>query len=397
MNPYVISFECNRGRASEFDKTEAGTATVRLQDRTGAFDPTNASSPYSPNIVPLRPFKLNIKHPFTNVFYDVFSGYTEQYEYDRESRKGAVTTVPLTDGFELLEQAAAPGGDNGCLYVAQHVDDRIRAALADASWPVGRRARLATGNVNVQSVVYDHGTSILEIIQDAADAEFPGVANFFMDKNGNAAFSGRGIRQTASPETTYSRWVKRWRVGDSASCALDPTLLPIFDMKSIMGKNQIYNDVVAAPRNVEQKHINANYVRNAASRAKYGRRKLSFLDLMTLQGTTTEQNAREETKDFATYYAANYAQPRSRISEIEFHAHMDEVNPATRAALWTFVLQVELNHILEVHTIHPGGGGFAGVDFYVEGIHHEAANLNQKMPWWGMKLDLSPRGIAHYP
>jgi hypothetical protein len=397
VNPYVISFECTRGRRSEFDKTEAGTATVKLQDRLGDFDPTNAGGAFYPNIVPLRPFKLNVKHPFSGVFYDVFSGYTEDYVYEREGPLGAITTVPLTDGFELLEQATAPGGDNGCLYVAQHVDDRIRAALADANWPVGRRARIATGNVNVQSCVYDHGTSILEIIQDAADAEFPGVANFFMDKNGNAAFSGRGIRQTASPETTYSRWVKRWRVGDSGACALDPTLLPIFDLKAIMPKDQIYNDVVAAPRNVEQKHINANYVRNATSRLKYGRRKLSFLDLMTLYGTTTDQNARAETKDFATYYATNYAAPRSRISEIEFHAHMDEVDPLTRAALWDFVLQVELNHIIEVHTVHPGGGGFDGVDFYVEGINHDAANLNEKMPAWVMKLDLSPRGIAHYP
>jgi hypothetical protein len=394
-NPYVISLEVRRGRSSEFDKTDAGNASVRVQARDGAFDPTKTNGPYG-TLLPLRQMALNIAHPFTGLFYNVFVGYIEEFGYTRDGPRGAYTSIPLTDGFELLNQATPPGSADGCLYVAQHVDDRIRAALADANWPAAR-TRIATGNVNVQSIVYDHDTAILEVIQDAADAEFPGVANFFCDKNGAAAFSGRGIRQTASPETTYPKWIKRWRVGDSGACAADPTLLPIFDCLIAKGKDNIFNHVVSAPRNAEQKRINANVVKNQGSINTYGKRKLPLLDLMTLYGTTSDQTALKECKDFATYYVNNYATPRSRVKEIEFHAHMDEVAPASRSALWDFVLQAELNHIVEVHTVHPGGGGLAGVDFHIEGINHEAHNLNKKTPWWSMKLDLSPRGIAHYP
>lgn len=398
-SPYVVSFNVDRGRKDEFDKTEAGNGTVTLSARDGTFDPTKAGS-YAAK--PLRQFAINIAHPFTGVGETVFSGYTEGASYKRRGPRDGYTELTITDGFELLEAAHVPVPDppseRGCLYAAAHVDDRIKAALADANWPAARTA-VATGNVEVQTVMYDPGTSCLEVIQEAADAEFPGVANFFINRKGVATFNGRGIRFTATPETTYPNKVKRWRVGDSGACAADNTLLPIFDMDGIgPSKDMIYNFVVAGPRGAEHRHLVGQKVRDSISIVNYGRRRLELLDLLTLYGTTNNQDALAETKGFGNYYVDNYSLPHNRIEEIVFHPHMDEVSPSTRSSLWTFALQVDIGHIVEVHTIHPGGGGFAGVDFFVEGIHHEAHSLNEKMPWWEMKLDLSPRALyATYP
>ena len=91
---------------------------------------------------------------------------------------------------------------------------RINQALADANWPSGLSS-VFTGNVNLNETVYSPGESILAVIHDAADAEFPGVANFYVDRYGVVCFHGRNARfnpsSTASDATHWDFHV--WDVG----------------------------------------------------------------------------------------------------------------------------------------------------------------------------------------
>jgi hypothetical protein len=382
MAGYVTAFETHRGRESEFDKTEAGTAEISLITTDGRFDPTNATGPYYGQLDALKQSKINIQHPIAGTFHDVFTGYVEDWENRRYGQKHIETTVPLTDGFELLEQAQVPpsgvhtGG--GGFYAAAHCDDRIYAALADGAWPA-ERTRIASGNVNLQAVTYPPGTSMLSIIQDAADGEFPGVANFFMTKEGWARFTGRYIR--FQPDT-YG--IPKWRVGDAAACAIDPTLIPIFDMRWTRSKSLLYNTALVLPEGVAAADVPGNRVTNGVSVNKYGWRNRDIQGLLTLDGDDGKTGL-AECKDFATYYVNNYSTPHDRVYDVEIHGH------SVRADVWDLLLNIEIGHRLEVNTVHPGGGGFNAAEFYVEGIHNYASALNEKIPKWRSLFDLSPR------
>jgi hypothetical protein len=61
------------------DKYLSGTATVRIIDETGAWNPQNVSSPYYPNLVPLR--SIQISAAYSGTTYGIFKGYITEYLY----------------------------------------------------------------------------------------------------------------------------------------------------------------------------------------------------------------------------------------------------------------------------------------------------------------------------
>lgn len=77
VTTYVAGFTYNRGRSHELENVQAGTASVMLDNRDRRFDPTYASSPYSPNVRPMR--RLRIQAVWSAVTYDLFHGYIEAW------------------------------------------------------------------------------------------------------------------------------------------------------------------------------------------------------------------------------------------------------------------------------------------------------------------------------
>jgi hypothetical protein len=58
--------------------------------------------------------------------------------------------------------------------------------------------------------------------------------------------------------------------------------------------------------------------------------------------------------------------------------------------LWKLCTEIELSDVLNVATQHPGGGGFGGVDFFVEGLSYDARPKNAAEPEVTLTVDLSP-------
>lgn len=412
----VQTFETSRGRASEFEVIGAATATIVADNSDGALDPTNTGGPYYGNLLPLRQSKINMQHPYSGDYFDLFTGFLEELQQVRPAGSTRImqTTMPLTDGFEILTNAQlnATGGrtrdtatalqKGGAYYAAQHVDARILAAAADAGWPTAK-LRVATGNINCQDRTYDSDGDILEIMQEAAMAEFAGVANLFIDKSGNLAFSGRKIRFTSLAEAiaggtivTYPDWVKIWRIGDAGAMADDATLLPIHknNFAWTFGKETIYNDIIVLPMGVDAADVPSLRIVNTDSRDRYGSRALSFSDLIMLSGYDPDftEDAVAVAGDVAQYYADNYADPHQRITSIEMHGAMamGHDDDGIGSALWDMLLNIEINHLVQVYTQNPGGGGFTGEWMFVEGIRYSCSALNNRIPNLVMQLDLSP-------
>ena len=58
VTTYCLGFDTKLGRQHELNRVEAGTATVRLDNKDRRFDPANTSSPYSPNVLPNKRLRI---------------------------------------------------------------------------------------------------------------------------------------------------------------------------------------------------------------------------------------------------------------------------------------------------------------------------------------------------
>ena len=183
------------------DKYLSGTATVRIIDQTGAWNPQSVTSPYYPNLVPLRSIQISANYSGTN--YPIFKGYITEYlyTYPKDQEIGYVDLI-CSDGFKLLFNSnvttvtgQAAGQDTGT---------RIDKILNTIGWPASQRS-IQTGNT---TCVADPATvrTGLTAIQTA---EFTEQGAFYVDKAGNAVFKNRQFvydAQAATP-TEFSNAV----------------------------------------------------------------------------------------------------------------------------------------------------------------------------------------------
>jgi hypothetical protein len=386
----VQSWDTDRGRAYELDKTQPGTVVCKIFDYEGVLDATNAFSPYAGKINPLMQIAVFLTNPVSNEEASLFRGFVENIETEMDvSMKFLIHTITGVDGQDTVANAEViPDGTTGnAAYAAGAIDTRIGAALTDAGWFAGLR-RIFSGNVNEQETVYAPRDSLLTVVEDAADSEFPGVANVYIDKAGNFTFHGRLARFNPT-NPLYD--INSWKAGDGAHADLDDTVVPISSMKFDRSKAHIYNAVMALPQNIADADIAGQIVSDDPSIDQYGVRSLSFENLVTAGGEHDGLNANEETALFATYYVNNYKEPRTRVNELGFR--IPRATSPNLAAWWDLVCGVDISDVVLLTTTHVGGGGF-NENFFVEGVHISAKPLKNEYPELDVTLDLSP--AAYY-
>jgi hypothetical protein len=196
----VTSYSIDRGRAYELDQTDAGHATVQITDPDGILDPTNPAGPYYGQIRPLLHAVLCRQDPVTGLWEERFRGYVEEYSYDiHPSQQVNQLTVSLVDLFEIAGSAEMQPGQFGAdingqvSYGVALSNERVVAILTDLGLPRHRYATLP-GTVMLHSSRYSGGESALSAVQEAADGEFPNLANVYCDRHGRICFHGRTAR-----------------------------------------------------------------------------------------------------------------------------------------------------------------------------------------------------------
>ena len=97
----VSKVSIRRGYNLLQEQFQAGTATIRVIDPNGDWNPTNPSSPYYGKLVPLRKVRISANSSF------LFSGYTTAYNYtwDKEQNIGYVD-IELSDAFRLFNMSS---------------------------------------------------------------------------------------------------------------------------------------------------------------------------------------------------------------------------------------------------------------------------------------------------
>jgi len=310
--------------------------------------------------------------------------------------------TPSLTGFPNIYYQGTPsnlGAGEPDVFV--HVDERIVKLLDDAGWPgtgnTGRPGSTAplrnifSGNVSVQGVVYGRVDSLLQALFDAADAEFPGVANIYVSKEGVVTFHGRYARFFPD-RPGYG--INRWYVGGHLEAAADPDVAPLAGpLRFYRSKDDVINSAMALAANDDPATTGVVIAADSASQTKYGYRSMNFENLLTSAGHDDADDPTTrivECNKFADYYVRNYKTPKTRVQTLRFRPRGFGTIGAT--AVWNLICGVELGDVVTLTTAHLGGGGF-GEDFYVEQIRCTAQPMRRDMHDITLELEVSPAGF----
>lgn len=105
ITAYVRGVDVSRGRQFELDLVEASVMTLEIEDEDRRFDPTNASSPYFPNVKPMRLVRYTVTH--NAVTYRRFTGFIEGWPVRWEGGGDPGSSrfeLRCTDLFKVLAQ-----------------------------------------------------------------------------------------------------------------------------------------------------------------------------------------------------------------------------------------------------------------------------------------------------
>ena len=276
--------------------------------------------------------------------------------------------------------AVLPAGMSGVVFyedgpVATGTNDpsdggRIELLLDDADLVADMYVAFS-GNVDVNETLYDSDDDILSALRDAADAEFPGIANVYEDRFGRVAFHGREARfdpTTVAAGAATGAWdfktlsaATRGDVGTSAA--------QVRDFSYNRPRTRIVNSYVAYPRANENgdpfdRADIASLVRtDSSSISANGWHGKDAPDLIIKQHKTNGNTGAEECGLFGDFYIANYAVVRKNVQRVTFKS-MRPTDPRA-AKTWQLITTIDISDIIEL-TISEAG--LSAEPFYVEGI-----------------------------
>jgi hypothetical protein len=186
ISSQVSKISIRRGYNLLQDQFQAGTASVRVFDPTGIWNPQNPASPYFGKLIPLRKMRIAGNDSF------LFSGYTigYNYTYPKDMEIGFVD-IELVDAFRLFAQAnitSVAGTSAG-----QTTSARVTNLLDEVGWPTSMRD-IDTGSA---TVLADPGSS-RTALQAIKNIEFSEQGAFYIAPSGNAEFLSRATIQSKS-------------------------------------------------------------------------------------------------------------------------------------------------------------------------------------------------------
>jgi hypothetical protein len=150
VTAYVREITVRRGRASEVENFEAGTATVVLDNRDRRFDPFYTSGPYYGNLLPRRQIRIRATNNGTD--YDVFRGYVEGWPVTlTDAGYDSTVTVQAYDALGLLADEELPDDLS---------DHYIRSLSPRHYWPLDDPVNILNP---AATVFYDYGSQPLNL------------------------------------------------------------------------------------------------------------------------------------------------------------------------------------------------------------------------------------------
>jgi hypothetical protein len=313
ISSQVSRISIRRGYNLLQDQFQAGTATVRVYDPTGAWNPQNVNSIYYPKLIPLRKMRIAGNDSF------LFSGYTigYNYTYPKDMEIGFVD-IELVDAFRLFAQAnitTVAGTSAG-----QTTSARVTNLLDEVGWPTSMRD-IDTGSA---TVLADPGSS-RTALQAIKNIEFSEQGAFYIAPSGNAEFLSRATIQSKSGQ-------------DPTNFANDGT--------GIGYKNVVFafdDKLIINQASFTRTGGTAQTAENLDSIAKYFPHSINYTDLML------ETDA--QVLDVAKIYVATRAETTIRIDAITLDLNATDNAGDTAALTLDFFDTIAIKNVAQDGTI----------------------------------------------
>jgi hypothetical protein len=415
---FVSGYDITTGRQTLLAQTDTGTATVYINDyKEALFDPRNVSSPYFGKLDG-RQIALQLYDPVRAVWELQFRGLIDEVTYDIDGSAADHAGDPINASIQIncvdvfdylngygltpgLDGVAPPAGAEDGVYYAQttsFVDDRIIEILADVGLDSSRYV-VFSGNVSAQAVKYDPDSSALSALRDASDAEFPFIANMYVDRFGRFCWHGRYGRfdpSGVSSDAGTARWDWHdWKLGDGKAYNADSTRTQIRILSYLQARNNIVNVAVAYPANMLPKQMPFQVFGDTASIGSYGKFSAPPLSDLLVQeyiGPGTAISGTAECLLYAELLVKNQKDPRVSVSAVELRS----INPSDPKGpnVWACLTQCDISDLVNIKVGYPSGTGLAGSsptdDYFVEGRRMTVRPANTAYDDVTLDLELSP-------
>lgn len=330
VSAQTTNISTRRGRNLLQDNYESGSATIRIVDPNGDFNPQNTSSPYFGLLQPLR--KIQASAIYGGVTYGLFGGYITEYRYTYPTgQETGYCTFICYDAFRLMYNSnvtTVTGGTAG-----QTTAQRVQSILSMIAWPPAFTS-IGTG---ATTCVADPGTT-RTVLQAIQTAEFTEQGAFYIDENGVATFKGRQFvvdAQAASP-TVFNQTGTGINYAGITFALDDKTIVNKATVTRIGGTAQSYSD--------------------AASIAQYFTRSITATDMLM----QTDANALA----LATAYVDSRKETSIRIETIT----LDLVTPNYSSGVLAG-LSLEFFDTVDITNEQPGGSTIQK-KLQIQGIAH---------------------------
>jgi hypothetical protein len=196
ISSQVTRISTRHGRDRMFEQYLPGDAVIEFLDFTGDWNPGNTSSPYYPEVKPMR--QVRITTAYQNVEYALFAGYITSWDYNwaGPSVNYATVTIQATDGFRLLQLAnidTVAGAANKDLP-----GERLDLILDQINWPNSARL-IDDGDTELEN---DPG-GFRSALQEMQTIESSDLAALFMDHQGRVVYYDRATLSQKASGTAY--------------------------------------------------------------------------------------------------------------------------------------------------------------------------------------------------
>ena len=388
-------YDWQRGRQSELDQTNTGTARVYFHDRNDTFGDESLIG---------KQIMLQLYDPVLAAWEPVFRGHVDDIHGEPSPHVPSTNvTVECVDIFDYLGGVkmvvgvfgdVAPAGMTGVVFYEDGpVDGRMDDLASDAGLAASMYVHFS-GNVDLNEKLYGPDDDILSAMRDAADAEFPAIANVYVDRFGREVFHGRFARFDPDGTSSGAEWdFTRWEAATGSD--VGTTRAQIREFQFNRPRDRIINSFVAWPREDElgvefdQDLITTLQKTDATSISAYGYRGRDAPALNIKEHKTNGNTGADECALFGDFFIANYADPKKNVERVVFK-HLrptDDRAPAT----WELMTKVDISDIIHLWV---GEAGLTDVEFYVEGISGECRVGNPEWDFVTVIPNLSP--AAYY-
>lgn len=209
ITQYVRAVTTHRGRNSDFDQFDTGTAQIVLDNRARTFDPFYTSGPYYQNLTPRR--QIKIIGQIGGVNYDVFRGFIAGWpvtwsEYGFDS----TVTIQCFDALGLMATEQVP--TDWYQYYIQQLVPRRYWKCNDSQ--TTQRVRDRSSNTRLTDLI-PFGPAD-RFFEDTPISDGLIGSSMFMTNSGNSPII---TGQTANPlNTTITLWT-RYRPGSGSAAS----------------------------------------------------------------------------------------------------------------------------------------------------------------------------------